>query len=143
MHVNAAALSSRLRPAQAYAEAKALVRQTANYPIATMSSGLAFRNTCLAVFGHPHWDPHGVVALLNSALIRWVHYHRFRDARQSRQPQVKIGHLRAIPTPPTGFGTKWPELVRLGQHLSGAPDDVSAREALDSLTAYRLPKAVR
>jgi hypothetical protein len=81
-HVDRAALGVRLRTAEEFRRVGALVRQTARYPIAALSDGLAFRNSLLAVFGAPGWPAAALVTLLNSALIRWLHYMRFRDARQ-------------------------------------------------------------
>ncbi len=39
-----------------------------------------------------------LLCYLNSSPIRWFHYVRNRDARQG-MPQVKIAHLRALPSP--------------------------------------------
>jgi hypothetical protein len=98
-HVDRAAVGARMRSADEFLRVGALVRQTARYPIAALSDGLAFRNSLLAVFEAPSWPAAALVSLLNSALIRWLHYMRFRDARQPILPQVKIAHLRAIPAP--------------------------------------------
>ncbi|HKO95307.1 MAG TPA: DNA methyltransferase, partial [Polyangiaceae bacterium] len=102
LHVDRAALGSRMRSAPEFSGVRALVRQTARYPIAALSDGQAFRNSLLAVFETANWPARALVLLLNSALVRWLHYVRFRDARQPILPQLKISHLRAIPAPPPG-----------------------------------------
>lgn len=90
----------RLRPQGDYAKVAFVVRQTALMPIAALHSGLPFRNTLLAGFGHAELPPALVVALLNSTLYRALHVARQRDARQAAFPQVKVAHLRALPRPP-------------------------------------------
>jgi hypothetical protein len=102
LHVDRAALGSRMRSAAEFSGVRAVVRQTARYPIAALSDGQAFRNSLLAIFETAAWPAPALVLLLNSALVRWLHYVRFRDARQPILPQLKIGHLRAIPAPPLG-----------------------------------------
>lgn len=76
-----------------------VLRQTARFPIAAVHDGTVFRNSLLAAFPISPWTPPALCAFLNSTLVRWHHYKRFRDARQG-MPQVKIGHLRTIPAPP-------------------------------------------
>ncbi len=102
IHVDRHALGERMRDDAAFAKVAVLIRQTARYPIAARSDGLAFRNSLLAAFSAEGWPADALLALLNSALVRWMHYQRFRDARQPVMPQVKIAHLRAIPAPPGG-----------------------------------------
>lgn len=87
-------------------EVAVLIRQTARFPVASANDGAAFRNSLLAGFEREGWSRAELLVLLNSALIRWLHFHRFRDARQG-MPQVKIGHLRSIPSPPA-----WSEATR-------------------------------
>lgn len=76
-----------------------VVRQTARFPIAAPNDGAAFRNSLLGVRRDPAWPVPLVLALLNSAVVRAWHVARWRDAREG-MPQVKVGHLRAIPAPP-------------------------------------------
>lgn len=76
-----------------------VIRQTARTPLAAVNDGAPFRNSLLAGFEQAEWPAAGLVALLNSSLARFHHHARFRDARQG-MPQVKVGHLRAIPRPP-------------------------------------------
>jgi len=95
---DASAIGKSLRAAEQWSEVALLIRQTARWPIASASDGLAFRNSLLAGFEREDWKRGELLLLLNSSLIRWLHYHRFRDARQG-MPQVKIGHLRSIPAP--------------------------------------------
>jgi hypothetical protein len=137
-HVDPKGFGSRMRTPEEFHAVRVLVRQTARYPIAATSDGAAFRNSLLAGFEHPAWPPEALVALLNSALVRWVHYMRFRDARQPIMPQVKIGHLRSIPAPAKGFGTRLRILAGLGQRLSEVARRTewdAARSELDGLVA--------
>lgn len=76
-----------------------LLRQTARYPIACASPGVAFRNSIIAGFVVAPWTLPALLAYLNSSLVRWLHFHTQRDARQG-MPQVKVAHLRALPAPP-------------------------------------------
>jgi hypothetical protein len=145
-HVDGDALAGRLRSSEEFLAVRVLVRQTARYPIAALSDGLAFRNSLLAGLALPGWPPEAVVALLNSALIRWAHYMRFRDARQPVMPQVKIHHLRRIPVPPNGFGAHLPKLVALGAEMTAqgnSPTYQPLRASLDRLVAeaYELSAA--
>jgi hypothetical protein len=102
----------RLRPAEDYARAAFVVRQTAVMPIAALHSGLPFRNTLLAGFDDQELPAALMVALLNSALYRALHVARRRDARQAAFPQVKVAHLRALPRPARN-PRLWAELAEL------------------------------
>lgn len=117
-HVDPRALGKRLRPAPEFEQVAVVVRQTARYPIAAVSDGLAFRNSLLAGLCPPGFSAHALVALLNSTLVRWHHFVRFRDARQPVLPQVKIAHLRAVPSPPVELSAFNEALTRLGKLLS-------------------------
>jgi hypothetical protein len=124
LHVDRTALGNRMRSALEFSGVRALVRQTARYPIATLSDGEAFRNSLLAVFETAAWPAPALVLLLNSALVRWLHYVRFRDARQPILPQLKISHLRAIPAPPPGgLGSLSPAERLLALSSRSAPSD--------------------
>jgi hypothetical protein len=90
----------RVRPRGDYQRVRFVVRQTAAVTIAALHRGLPFRNTLLAGFDHEDYSPELLVGLLNSALYRALHLTAVRDARQAVFPQVKIGHLRALPRPP-------------------------------------------
>jgi hypothetical protein len=92
--------AGRLRSQEQWAEARVLIRQTARFPMAALSDGVAFRNSILAGFATKEYPAEFLVAYLNSTPIRWLHYFRNRDARQG-MPQMKIGHLRSIPAPPS------------------------------------------
>jgi hypothetical protein len=98
MHAERAWFARRLRTPAEWRSVKVLVRQTARVPIAVRSDGEAFRNSILAAFEDDAHPADFLVAWLNSTPIRWFHYHRNRDARLG-MPQVKIGHLRALPAP--------------------------------------------
>lgn len=142
VHVNAVALGRRLRPPAAYEAVAIVVRQTARYPIAAFSDGMAFRNSLLAVYATDEWPAGLLLALLNSTAVRWLHAMRFRDARQPVLPQMKIGHLRAIPCPPCLTAGLTGELAALGRRLGEANVAISPadRLALDALVgdAYGL-----
>ncbi|MBN2800472.1 MAG: hypothetical protein JXX28_15130 [Deltaproteobacteria bacterium] len=106
-----------------------LVRQTARFPVAAVSDGIAFRNSILAGFAVGPWTPHALTAWLNSAPVRWLHFHRYRDAREG-MPQVKIKHLRSTPMAP-----EWllPELDRIGKEADGVGLSATMQGALDRL----------
>jgi hypothetical protein len=145
-HVDRAALGTRLRTADEFRRVTVLVRQTARYPIAALSDGMAFRNSLLAVFATAEWPATLLVALLNSALIRWLHYMRFRDARQPILPQLKIGHLRSIPAPPLAAGAAVARLTELGRRSSAELAlGGGVRRQLDELVfeSYELSAAER
>lgn len=143
-YVDRTALATRMRPEGDFRSVRILVRQTARYPIAALSDGVAFRNSVLAGFQLPGWPALAVVALLNSALVRWLHFMRFRDARQPVMPQVKIGHLRSIPGPPGGCERWSGELERIASKFmrpcSNGGSRGAVRAELDELvfTIYGL-----
>jgi hypothetical protein len=134
LHVDEGALGPRIRGSEEFRAVRAVVRQTARYPIAALSDGMAFRNSLLAVFEQPGLPAAALVALLNSAVLRWFHYVRFRDARQPILPQVKIGHLRALPEPPGWSREAADSLAALGERLSERSGAIQRadREALDA-----------
>lgn len=88
----------RFRPEGEWRRVEVLIRQTARYPLAALSDGGAFRNSVLAGLPAPPYDAGFLVGYLNASPIRFYHYMRHRDARQG-MPQLKIGHLRALPAP--------------------------------------------
>jgi hypothetical protein len=125
--------AGRLRSPEEWAKVAVWIRQTARFPIAAPSTGLAFRNSVLAGFSSPEIPAPALVAYLNSSVVRFVHYQRFRDARQG-MPQLKIGHLRALPlpdAPPRIFA----ELARF--------DSADDAEALDAVVAESLGLSAR
>src|SRR5690606_36164020 len=135
LHVDRAALGARIRSPEDFRAVRLLIRQTARYPIAALSDGVAFRNSVLAGFENDAWPAFALLALLNSALVRWLHYARFRDARQPILPQLKIAHLRAIPCPPELRTTERDHLASLGERLSSGTGPVpdEDRSELDRL----------
>lgn len=137
-YASRAALGARFRPAEAWTEVRVLVRQTARFPIAALSDGLAFRNSLLAGFEDEDHPRELLVAYLNSSPIRLFHHARVRDARQG-MPQMKIAHLRALPALPGGAGAR-EALLRRGAVLSQRNDGVSAAEQdeIDDLVAAAL-----
>lgn len=124
-------LGARLRPRSEYERVDVIIRQTARFPIAARADGVAFRNSLLAGFGTPRLGTGALLAYLNSSLVRFFHFARHRDARQG-MPQLKIGHLRALPAVPDEAKAA---LEALGQELGarnrglGEPE----RRALDAL----------
>jgi hypothetical protein len=123
-HAAPEGLGGRLRSPGEWAAVKVLIRQTARYPVAARSDGLAFRNSLLAGFEDEAHPADFLVAYLNSAPIRWLHYLGNRDARAG-MPQVKIGHLRALPAPPPGLV---PRLAALGGELSRRNAGINGEE---------------
>jgi hypothetical protein len=128
------ALAGKLRGPEEYEAVRFVVRNTARYPIAALSDGKGFRNSLLAGFDSEEWPAAALVALLNSSLIRWQHYMRFRDARQPVMPQVKIGHLRSIPQPLQQSMASIGILKSIGERLSltNAALSPSDRSELDT-----------
>jgi hypothetical protein len=138
LYVDPSGLARHLRPPEQWRAVGVLIRQTARYPMAALADGAAFRNSILAGFGSSELDAFALLAYLNSTAVRWLHFTRFRDARQG-MPQVKIGHLRCVPAPPA-LGVSLPELSRMGRDLGarnrGITDDEQA--ALDDLVSRAL-----
>jgi hypothetical protein len=126
--------AGRLRSPKEWADVRVLIRQTARFPMAALSDGVAFRNSILAGFATKEYPAGFLVAYLNSTPIRWLHYIRNRDARQG-MPQMKVGHLRSIPAPPSDALVA--ALEELGHKFSkrniGASEDEQAR--IDMLVA--------
>jgi hypothetical protein len=112
------------------------IRQTAKYPIASRSSRQAFRNSVLAGFAHAPYTAGFLLAYLNSTPIRWYHFHGQRDAQQG-MPQVKVGHLRAIPAP---ADSAIEALRKLGERLGRSNRGISdaERSELDHVVAGAL-----
>ncbi|MEM8835098.1 MAG: N-6 DNA methylase [Planctomycetota bacterium] len=104
-----------------------VLRQTARYPIAALHDGVPFRNSLLAAFPRSPWTPLALVAYLNALPIRWFHFNRFRDAREG-MPQVKIGHLRALPVPPTLSQESIETLASHARRLAELKRDPTDRE---------------
>ncbi|MFO0675729.1 MAG: hypothetical protein U0169_04305 [Polyangiaceae bacterium] len=137
LNAETAWFGSRLRAASEWANVKVLIRQTARVPIAVRSDGGAFRNSILAGFEDADHPADFLVGYLNSTPIRWYHFNCHRDARLG-MPQVKIGHLRSIPTPRdkgviaalADLGATW------SKRNSGIDDDDQAR--LDKIVASGL-----
>lgn len=117
-HVDRNGLGGRIRTVEEFESVRIVVRQTARYPIAALSDGIAFRNSLVAAFESTDWPAHALLALLNSAFVRWLHFFRFRDARQPVMPQLKIGHLRAIPRPPIEDRDAKTQLENIGKRLT-------------------------
>jgi hypothetical protein len=126
-------LGGRLRQPADWQRVKLLIRQTARFPMAAFSDGQGFRNSILAGFDSPRVSAALLLGLLNASLFRWLHYTRQRDARQG-MPQLKVGHLRALPAPPLDAELACAAIEQLAQRLgsSNAGIDVGARDELDT-----------
>lgn len=118
LYADGAALSGALRPLREFSLVSLVLRQTARYPVAARSDSLAFRNSLLAVLSHNSWPWPLLLCLLNSSLLRWCHYHRYRDGRQPILPQLKVGHLRSLPAPMMNDSAVISMLERLGADLA-------------------------
>jgi len=123
-YADAAWFGARLRSDDAWRAVDVLVRQTARVPIAARADGVGFRNSLLAGFASAEHPAGFLVAYLNATLVRWWHYYSHRDARLG-MPQVKIGHLRAIPAPPVALVAT---LAAMGDALSARNAGVTAAE---------------
>ncbi len=121
----------RLRDRDDYQRVRFVIRQTARYPIAALHRGLPFRNSLLAGFAVDGLSPELVVGLLNSSLYRALHLALRRDARQATFPQVKIGHLRALPGPPPD-PQQHAQIARLSSELTHSGFERGLAERLDS-----------
>jgi hypothetical protein len=123
----------RLRAAGEWRAVSVLVRQTARFPMACLADGAAFRNSVLACFATEDLPAEMLVAYLNAWPVRWFHYTRHRDARQG-MPQMKIAHLRALPSPATDR-SKRDALTAIGTNLSVRNDGIRPEEqrAIDDL----------
>ena len=124
-------LRGNFRPKHEWQAVRVLVRQTARYPIACLSDGNAFRNSILAAFEH---DPSSLVLYLNCSLVRWFHYQSQRDARQG-MPQVKVGHLRALPAIPGLESDTGLSLQALAATYEGNGLHEALRKSVDLLVA--------
>jgi len=121
----------RLRDRDDYHRVRFVIRQTARYPIAALHRGLPFRNSLLAGFAVEGFPPDLVVGLLNSSLYRALHLALRRDARQATFPQVKIGHLRALPEPPADPDQR-ARIADLSAQMTRSGFDSGLAERLDS-----------
>ena len=121
----------RLRSRDDYQRVRFVIRQTARYPIAALHRGLPFRNSLLAGFAVDGLPADLVVGLLNSSLYRALHLALRRDARQATFPQVKIGHLRALPEPPSDPGRR-AEIAEISATLTRSGFDPALAERLDT-----------
>jgi len=121
----------RLRNRADYERVSFVIRQTARYPIAALHRGLPFRNSLLAGFAVDGLPADLVVGLLNSSLYRALHLALRRDARQATFPQVKIGHLRALPEPPKDPARR-AEVAEISATLTRSGFDGALAERLDT-----------
>jgi len=141
-YLDPSAVSARLRPAQEWQAVSLYLRQTARYPVVSRADGMAFRNSVLACFAEGAHS-HVLLAYLNSTPIRWLHFTRYRDARQG-MPQMKIGHLRSIPAPPApieGELEAWGR--RLGERNDGLREEERAQIDQLVMGGFALDEAER
>ncbi len=120
-------LLGRLRSPAEWGKVALLIRQTARFPIAAYSDGSAFRNSILAGFASPDWPAPLLLCLLNSGLVRWLHFTLHRDARQG-MPQLKVGHLRSLPALPSDALRARAALEQLGSKLAERNAGITAPE---------------
>jgi hypothetical protein len=120
-------LMGRLRPPAEWGKVALLIRQTARFPIAAPNDGSAFRNSILAGFASPAWPAPLLLCLLNSGLVRWLHFTMHRDARQG-MPQLKVGHLRSLPALPSDVPRARAALAQLGSKLAARNAGITAPE---------------
>ena len=139
VHLDPSDLTGKLRENAAWREVRVLVRQTARFPIAALGDGLPFRNSILACFAALPYSEHALLAYLNATPIRWLHFTRFRDARQG-MPQVKIAHLRSIPRVPGDAAPCLAALARIGEMLGTRNEGITVEEQgrLDEMIAEAL-----
>jgi hypothetical protein len=134
-HADASRLSE-VQRTDKWSTVDVFIRQTARYPIACVSARRPFRNSIIAGFGRDLYTAEFLIAYLNSTPIRWFHFHKQRDARQG-MPQVKVGHLRALPAPSAQVVAR---LAEIGRSLSAGNRGISEpeREELDREVAAGL-----
>lgn len=135
LYCDPSSFRGRFRPAEDWQAVRLWIRQTARYPMVCCSDGTAFRNSILAGFEDERHRATFLLAYLNSAPVRWFHYVRHRDARQG-MPQLKIGHLRALPDLPEGARNR-EAISRLGARLGAKNSGISMEEQaeLDALVS--------
>jgi hypothetical protein len=122
---------ARLREVSVYQRVDFVVRQTASFTIAARHQGQYFRNSLIAGYATADLDADVLVGLLNSALYRCLHLSRQRDARQATFPQVKVAHLRSLPTPPRD-NRLWDRVRTLSAQATAARAlSPAARQQLD------------
>lgn len=143
LKVKPSELSGRLRAPEQWTEVALWIRQTARYPICALADGTAFRNSIIAGFESDAHDRFLLLAYLNSYPVRFLHYHKHRDARQG-MPQLKVAHLRDLPAPPVLSSELGQALSKLGRQLGEANRGIAPeqREALDALVARHLELTV-
>lgn len=122
----------RVGPQARFLAVPIVLRQTAERPVAALHTDPAyFRNSVLACHGIPGVDPALVVAWLNSSVVGWYHRARVRESSQRAFPQLKLKHLRDLPTPCWENATA--ELVRRARDVDPRLDEmVSAWFGLDA-----------
>lgn len=123
-------------PARKWQEVDLFIRQTAKYPIVSISARVAFRNSIIAGFGKAPFTAEALLAYLNSSPVRWYHFHKQRDAQQG-MPQVKVGHLRMLPAPDRAA---LEQLNTIGARLGRCGNGITPEERteLDQLVAKAL-----
>lgn len=95
-----AGLRFRTGTAARASEARVLLRQTADRPIAAVHEPASwFRNSLLACRPPADVAPDAATALLNGPVAAAFHRLSVADARQRAFPQVKVAHLRALRFP--------------------------------------------
>lgn len=125
---------ARVPEASRLAQARILLRQTADRPIAARHAPKAmFRNSLLACFGAPGHDDDFLLGVLNSEVMARIHRAMHRDARQRAFPQVKVSHLRALPIPGREVGADYDRIAELSRRVQTG--EASARAELEQAVA--------
>lgn len=114
------------------ARASILLRQTADRPVAARHApAAAFRNSVLACFGAPGHDDDYLVGVLNSDTLAAIHRALHRDARQRAFPQLKVGHLRALPVPGPEIGPLYDAIAAASRARDHAAVNALVAQAFD------------
>ncbi len=117
---------ARIAPESRFQEAVIVLRQTASRPVAARHEPAAlFRNSVLACFGAPGHDPDFLVGVFNSDVAARLHRAMFRDARQRSFPQVKVGHLRALPVPSRDIGPLYDQIANASRAAAAGDADAA------------------
>ncbi|MDC1143204.1 N-6 DNA methylase, partial [Planctomycetota bacterium] len=122
----------RISKCSLYENADILIRQTAARPIvAPHQPRHLFRNSVLACYLPDDHDLDFLLAILNSDAMARIHQALHRDGRQKAFPQMKVGHLRALPIPPTTV-PEYELVAKLGkQARQGRPNLTELNEVVE------------
>ncbi|MHC4839492.1 MAG: N-6 DNA methylase [Planctomycetota bacterium] len=107
-----------------YENADILIRQTASRPIAARHDPKhLFRNSVLACYVPDEHNIDFVLGVLNSDVMARIHQALHRDGRQKAFPQMKVSHLRSLPTPGREIGDVYDKITNLSRDVQQGQDD--------------------